>query len=55
MELGTKKVYEAPKERMWWKREIAVDMGGEQDTLTRLRLRLRFPPRQAHGLLDDQP
>ena len=27
---------------MWWKRETAVDLGGEQDTLTRSRL--RSPP-----------
>ena len=45
MELGPKEIQETPKEGVWRKREAAVDMGGEQNALTRSRLRFRFPLR----------
>ena len=44
VELGTKEIQETSKEGVWWKREAAIDMGGKQNTLTRSRLRLCFPP-----------
>ena len=46
MELGTEEVQEAPEEGVWRKREAPVDVGGEQYTLTRSRLRLHLPLRQ---------
>ena len=55
MELGTKKVQETPEKRVWGKGETAVDMGGEQNALTRSRLRLRLPLRQPGSFVDDQP
>ena len=55
VELGTKEIQETSKEGVWWKREAADDMSGEQNTLTRSRLWLCFPPRQTRRLMDDQP
>ena len=55
MELGPKEIQETLKEGVWRKREAAVDMSGEQNTLTRSRLWLRFPLRQPRGPMDDQP
>ena len=55
MKLGPKEIQETPKEGVWRKREAAVDMSGEQNTLTRSRLWLRFPLRQPRRLMDDHP
>ena len=55
MELGPKEIQETPEKRVRRKRETAVDMGGEQNTLTRPRLRLRLPLRQPRSFVDDQP
>ena len=43
MELSTKKVQEPPEERMWRKHKTAVDVGGEQNALTRSRLGTHLP------------
>ena len=43
MELSPEEIQETSKEGVWRKREAAVDMSGEQNTLTRSRLWLRFP------------
>ena len=43
MELSPEEIQETSKEGVWRKRETAADMGGKQNTLTRSRLRLRFP------------
>ena len=45
MELSPEEIQETSKEGEWRKRETAVDMGGKQNTLTWLRLWLRFPLR----------
>ena len=45
MELSPEEIQETSKEGVWRKREAAVDMSGEQDTLTQSRLWLRFPLR----------
>ena len=55
MELSPEEIQETSKEGVWRKRETAVDMGGKQNTLTRLRLWLRFPLWQPRRLMDDQP
>ena len=55
MELSPEEIQETSKEGVWRKREAAVDMSGEQNTLTRSPLRLRFPLRQPRRLVDDQP
>ena len=55
MELSPEEIQETSKEGVWRKREAAVDMGGEQNTLTRSRLRLHLPLRQPRSSMDDQP
>ena len=55
MELSPEEIQETSKEGVWRKRETVVDMSGKQNTLTRLRLWLRFPLRQPRGPMDDQP
>ena len=54
MELSPEEIQETSKEGVWRKRETAVDMGGEQNTLTRPRLRLRLPLRQPRSPIGDQ-
>ena len=44
MELSAEEVQETPEKGVQRKREASVDMGGEQNTLTRSRLWLCFPP-----------
>ena len=55
MELGLEEIQETPEKRVRGKGETAVDMGGEQNTLTRSRLRLRLPLRQPRSSMDVQP
>ena len=43
MELSPEEIQETSKEGVWRKREATIDMGGEQNTLTQSRLRLRLP------------
>ena len=45
VELSTKKLQKPPEERVRGKRKAAVDVGGEQNALTRLRLRAHLPLR----------
>ena len=54
VELGTEEVQEAPEEGVRRKRKSPVNMGGEQYTLTRSRLRLHLPLRQPRRSLGDQ-
>lgn len=46
VELRPKEVQKSPKERVRRQRKPAVNMGGQEDTLTLLRLRLRLLPRE---------
>ena len=55
VELGTEEVQETPEEGVRTKREAPVDVGGEQYTLTRSRLRLHLPLRQPCRTLGNQP
>ena len=55
VELGTEEVQETPEEGVRRKRVAPFDMGGEQYTLTRSRLRLHLPLRQPCCTLGDQP
>ena len=53
MELGSKEVQETSEKRVRRKRETMVDMGGEQNALTRSRLRLHLPLRQPCNAIGD--
>ena len=55
MELSPEEIQETSKEGVWRKQEATVNVGGEQNALTRSRLRFRFPLRQPRRLVDDQP
>ena len=55
VELSTKKVQEPPEESMRRKRKTAVDVGGEQNALTRSRLGTHLPLRQPCRSLRDYP
>ena len=55
VELGTEEVQEAPEEGVRREQKTLVDVGGEEYTLTRSRLRLRLPLRQPCSTLGDQP
>ena len=55
MVLGPEEIQETLEKRVRRKRETAVDMSGEQNTLTRPRLRLHLPLRQPRSFVDGQP
>ena len=55
LKLSAQKVQKTPEERMRGKGETTVDVGGEQNALTWLRLWFRFPLRQPHRLVEDHP
>ena len=54
VKLSTEEVQKTSKERMRGKGESTVDMGGKEDALTRLRLRLCLALRQPQSPGDDQ-
>ena len=55
MELRSKKVQEALEERMRRQRKSAVDMSGEEDTLTLARLRFDLVPRETRRFMGNEP
>ena len=54
VELSPEEVQETMKERVGRQRKPAVDMSGEEDALTLLRLWLGLVPREPHRLVRDQ-
>ena len=55
VELGSEEVQECTEKGMWGQRKTAVDVSGEQDALTLLRLRLSFIPREPPETMLNQP
>ena len=54
MELSPKEVQKAPKERMERQRKPAIDVGGEENTLTLPWLWLGLVPREPRRFVGDQ-
>ena len=54
MKLGSKEIQKTPEKRMWRQRESAVDVSGEKDTVTLLRLRLSLVLRKLPGVVGNQ-
>ena len=54
VELSTKKVQKSPEERVWGKRKAAVDVSGEENAFTLLRLWLGLVPREPRRFVGDQ-
>ena len=54
MELCPKEVQKSPKERVRRQRKPTVDMGGQENALTLLRLRLGLLPREPCRSMGDQ-
>ena len=53
VEVNTEEIQESPEEGVRRKRKTPVDVGSEQYTLTRSRLRLHLPLRQPRRSLGD--
>ena len=54
VELRPKEIQKSPKERVRRQRKPTVDMGGQENALTLLRLRLRLLPREPRRSMGDQ-
>ena len=55
VELCPKEVQKSPKERVRRQGKSTVDVGGKENALTLLRLRLGFLPRKPRRSMGDQP
>ena len=54
VELRPKEIQKSPKERVRRQRKPTVDMGGQENALTLLRLQLRLLPRESRRSMGDQ-
>ena len=54
VELHPEEIQKPPKERVRRQRKPTVDMGGQENALTLLRLRLGLLPREPHRPMGDQ-